>query len=246
MKAYIHANSGRPWNEECESAFRGFQSLGIESFLFSSTDELRSRKREDVVVGGTLIMYHALGEYGIFPENLSYPSELIEYYGRSIRKKKLCDLERESFPLFIKPLKDKSAPGIIVNAFPDVFKTEYSHLPADSEIWCSEVVDFISEWRCFVRYGKILDIRLYHGNRDARCDDSIILDAVSLYRNSPASYALDFGVTSDGRTIIVEMNDAIALGSYGLQDTLYAELLATRWAELTSTADSLREIGPED
>lgn len=39
----------------------------------------------------------------------------------------------------------------------------------------------------------------------------------------------------------MEMNDAIALGCYGLQDDLYAKLLSARWAELTGTEDVLKE-----
>ncbi|WP_312869990.1 ATP-grasp domain-containing protein [Fontibacillus panacisegetis] len=27
----------------------------------------------------------------------------------------------------------------------------------------SEIVDFKTEWRCFIRYGQILDIRYYKG-----------------------------------------------------------------------------------
>ena len=56
----------------------------------------------------------------------------------------------------------------------------------------------------------------------------------------PAGRAIDLGVTSDGRTLLVEVNDGFALGSYGLDDVTYALLLSARWAELVGTEDPLR------
>lgn len=32
-----------------------------------------------------------------------------------------------------------------------------------TSVWCSEIVHFKTEWRCFIRYGAILDIRQYQG-----------------------------------------------------------------------------------
>lgn len=60
MRAYIHAFHGRPWNTECQAAYEGFQKLGIETVLFSTNEEFDTRHPEDVVVGGTVIVWHAL------------------------------------------------------------------------------------------------------------------------------------------------------------------------------------------
>ena len=48
---------------------------------------------------------------------------------------------------------------------------------------------------------------------------------------------MDFGVTVDGRTLMIEVNDGYALGSYGLYYLDYAKLLSARWAQLTGTTD---------
>lgn len=53
----------------------------------------------------------------------------------------------------------------------------------------------------------------------------------------PDAYGIDFGVTKDGRTLLIEVNDAWALGCYGLESHLYAKFLLTRWAQLTDTPD---------
>jgi hypothetical protein len=44
---------------------------------------------------------------------------------------------------------------------------------------------------------------------------------------------LDFGVTSDSRTLLVEANDAFALGAHGIDAVAYAKMLEDRWLEIT-------------
>lgn len=57
--------------------------------------------------------------------------------------------------------------------------------------------------------------------------------AVAAYHSAPAGYALDFGVTDDGRTLLVEMSDGYGLASFGLKAPIYMQILAARWQELT-------------
>ena len=91
--------------------------------------------------------------------------------------------------------------------------------------------------RVFVRYGKILDVRPYKGDWRIHFDADIIESAVNEYKSAPAAYAIDFGVTDDGRTLLIEVNDGYALGSYGLFYPDSSKLLSARWAELTNTTD---------
>lgn len=46
---------------------------------------------------------------------------------------------------------------------------------------------------------------------------------------------------NDGRTLLIEMNDGLALGYCGLPDEEYAKLLMARWAELNDTKDPFEE-----
>jgi hypothetical protein len=48
---------------------------------------------------------------------------------------------------------------------------------------------------------------------------------------------MDWGVTVDGRTLLVEVNEGYSVGAYGLYFSHYARFLATRWAQLTGNAD---------
>ena len=237
MRAYIHAFHGRPWNTECQAAYEGFQKLGIETVLFSTNEEFDTRHPEDVVVGGTVIVWHALNQRGIIPEHYDYPQELTKFCGRKIKQMKLKNIWDEKLPVFIKSVEDKAAPGIVVNNWSDL--EDYKWLNPEFDIYCSERVNFVSEWRCFMIYGQLGDICFYYGDKSVECDHSVINAAIRAYPGMPAGCALDFGVTDDGRTLLVEMNDGYSLGIYGLDPILYVRLLTARWAELNGTIDGL-------
>ena len=138
--------------------------------------------------------------------------------------------------MFIKPRGlSKKFTGRVVETLSDLRGT------ADQEynvpIWVSEVVPFVREWRVFVRYGKVLDVRPYKGKWQLHYDDTVIERAVAAFTDAPCGYAMDFGVTAGGKTLLVEVNDGYSLGAYGLFFVDYAKLLSARWAELTGTTD---------
>ncbi len=78
---------------------------------------------------------------------------------------------------------------------------------------------------------------MYQGDWRAHYDYKIIEKVVESFTNAPAGYSLDFGLTQDGRLLLVEANDGYALGNYGLFYVDYAKLLSARWAELTGQKD---------
>lgn len=237
LKVYIQAFQGNPWNEECVSAYNGFKQIGFQVELFTTTDQLKNKKRTDLVVGGMLIMEHVLNEAEIKLEPVDYPEEIFRYCGRKIWVSTIRELRNYSLPVFVKPVEEKKAKGMIINNWRDL--KEFDHLNSNERIYCSEVVDFISEWRCFVRYGKLLGVQNYYGDSEKKPDLSIVNAAIEDYHSKPNSCVLDFGVTSDGRTLLIEVNDGFAIGSYGLPDEKYAMFLMTRWAQIMNIEDVL-------
>lgn len=238
MRAIIHGFQNKPYNIDCQIAYDGFRMLGVEPVLFTTNEEFDKRTPEDVVVGGVIMVWHALNERGIVPKYLDYPEELVDFLGRRIWKIRLKDVHKEGRPVFIKPVEEKIAPGIVIKSKKDL--EEYRLLDPETEIYCSEVVSFVSEWRCFLLYGQVIGIQFYYGDREVKCDHDVINAAVNDYADMPAGFAMDFGVTDDGRTILIEVNDGYSLGAYGLESTLYARLITARWAELNGTEDILR------
>lgn len=90
----------------------------------------------------------------------------------------------------------------------------------------------MSEFRVFVMHGEILGVRHYAGDPLVFPDPDRVRAAVAAYADAPASYALDMGVVEDGRTLLVEVNDAYATGCYGLAPVHYAAFIEARWVEL--------------
>jgi len=107
----------------------------------------------------------------------------------------------------------------------------------NTPVWVSEPKEFLTEWRVFVRYSKILGARMYKGDWRNHFNYKIIEKAVASYANAPKGYSIDFGVTKEDETLLIEVNDGFALGNYGLFYTDYAKLLSARWAELTKQDD---------
>lgn len=99
-------------------------------------------------------------------------------------------------------------------------------------LWISEVVEFIAEWRCFVLDGRVLDVRPYTCDYHAQFDPSVIDKAISCWKDAPIAYGLDIGVTSDGRTLVVEVNDGYELGNYGLSPLNSINFHKARWKEM--------------
>ena len=62
----------------------------------------------------------------------------------------------------------------------------------------------------------------------------VLRESVKAYKSAPAGYAIDFGVTEEGRTLLVEVSDGYSLASFGLSPHVYMNILAARWKELTS------------
>lgn len=238
MKVYIYSDkNGIPHNYNFMNAYQGFREMGFETILFNDEKKLRESSREDIVVGYVDTVRSRLFDFGITAPEMDYPDELQKYLGRKIRKTTLSEISNnpENWNVFVKPLEDKQFTGVVVRSPKDLIGCGIPGV--DQAVYCSEIVDFVAEWRCFVRYGKILDVRPYKGDWRLHFDPKIIENAVKDFSSAPAGYSADLGLTKDGRTLLIEINDGYSLGCYGLLYMDYAKLLSARWAELTGTED---------
>lgn len=169
--------------------------------------------------------------------SIDYPASLKNFLGRRVWRTTIDSISNnpESWPVFVKPVEEKRFTGRLVRSTSDLVGC--GTCGEDTEAYCSEPVDFIAEWRCFVVRGQILDVRRYRGNWSATFDSAVVRRAVASYVDAPQGYAVDFGLARDGRTLLVEVNDGYALGAYGLEPHAYAHLLAARWYELVGLSD---------
>lgn len=230
QKTFIFSLNGKPWNNECEVAMQGFRKMGIETVLFSNTDQLQQADKEDIIVAGMMVTSSYLTDLGIEPAVINYPESLHKYLGRQIWTTPVKNLDKQLIPYFTKPLSEKMAPGMVIRSLDDL--DVYNILDKDSVMLCSEPVDFVSEWRFFVVNRQLLGSSFYKGDSALKCNSNVVLAAINEYIDGPANYAIDFGVTNDGRTLLIEVNDGYAIGCYELEDVLYARFLKARWDEI--------------
>jgi hypothetical protein len=245
MRVFIHSEKGIPKTPNAYTAMEGFVMLGAEIVFFESSEELLEQVTpEDIVVGYISNVIYSLRKFGIpEPELVDYPKELYPFLGRKIWKDKISTIltTPEMYPVFVKSYKQKGFTGKLVESFKDLIGAGYQR--NDFDVWCSEPVKFVSEWRTFIRYNQIIDMRQYTGKWGVFPDRSVVEDALNRWtENKPVACSMDFGVTEDGRTLLVECNDGFALGAYGLQEHRYAKLVSARWFQLVGGVDPYRYL----
>lgn len=238
MKVYVQSYPNNfPHNYNFFNAYEGFLDMGAEIIHFCNPHGLQDSKDIDIVVGYVGTVRDRLNQLGFETPEMDYPNQLINYVGRRIWKSNINTISSHSelWPVFVKSSENKRITGKVITSIHDLIGCGESG--CNAEVYCSEVVKFLAEWRVFVRYGQILDVRPYKGDWRIHYNPSVIENCIKDFKSAPAGYAIDFGVTEDGRTLLIEVNDGYSLGCYGLNKYSYAKLLSARWAELTNTED---------
>ena len=187
---------------------------------------------------------YIFSKFNVVPQLENYPDILKPYLGRNIWKDTINSINcnPDKWGIFVKPVKEKVFTGKVIQGPADLIGCGSQH--ENYEVLCSEALDIKREWRGFVRYDTLLDLRPYTGDWHYNYDPAIVqsvLEAFQKWENRPAACSLDFAVVEnpDGsqRTIFLEANDAYALGNYGLFPLDYAKLISARWSQLLNRPD---------
>lgn len=190
----------------------------------------------DVIIGSVQATTAFFKGCGIeVPNYLGYPKELHSYLGRYVDICKFGNLTSQyKFPFFIKPFKGvKHFTGCIIEKESDLqFLRDYDNVLDDTEVYMSEVLEIVSEYRCFVHEGELKGIQYYLGDFRVYPNINLIDDMIKDYTNSNVAYTLDVGITDDGRTILIEVNDMWAIGSYGMNARTYTLMCVRRMREI--------------
>jgi ATP-grasp domain, R2K clade family 2 len=242
-RAFIQqAGSGRLGPEERDLISDiGRRSIPVELF---TRKRLARRQlpidRSTLVAGEVPVVLGALRQLGIEPaEDKDYPSCLGHLLYRRIWTGTVGRLKEDLFqdagpPVFAKPRgRRKRFTGRVFDSPADLIHLEGAS--AATPIYLSEVVDWVSEYRVYVVRGRVVGIHHYGGDPAILPDEAVVSEAIRTLESSgqaTAGYGLDLGVLSGGQTAVVEWNDGFSLGSYGLDPTLYTELILARWCEL--------------
>jgi len=235
-KIYIRHREQYPDSPNTFAALDGFTQLGVEVQPYYGFDDIQALTDLGPEVGVTGFVgdtWAALKVLGKpMPIPIDYPEQLTPWLGRKIWRSTLGEIRRSVEQVFIKPVSEKLFTGFIWRSnMGDQIRM--ATCEDDTEIWVSEPISLESEYRCFIQDGDIVGVRHYKGDWGKAIDRRTVEAAVSAYKDCPRAFSLDFGVTSTGQTVLVEVNDGYALGSYGLPSIIYAKFIEARWEELT-------------
>lgn len=238
-KAFVQrGDHGEIMSEPSYVFWDGARRLGldIEFFVPSQLDELKLTM-ETMVHGGVGTVRRAFDRLGVEQPRLDGmpPEAILPFYGRRVWATTMAEVRQgyeDNRFFFIKPLRrHKAFSGYVTSgAVGSLIRT--AGIADDFEILASDPVRFDTEYRLFVHEGKILDARLYLGSYRKVLDWSVADAAIEAYEDAPVAYSLDLGLTDDGRTLVVELNDCFALGSYGMPSIPYARMVVDRWSEI--------------
>jgi hypothetical protein len=221
------------------TALEAYYNMGFEICEVEDINALRQIESDNIFLGSIQFIHRALTKLNKqIPEPLDYPESLTKFLGRKIGISTIDEISNDSskWNVFVKPKGvAKKFTGRLVTGTKDLVGC--GDINMNTPVWVSEPVQFIAEWRVFIRYKTILGVKLYKGDWRAQFDYKIIEEAVELYEDQPAGYALDFGLTKSGKLLLVEANDGFGLGNYGLFYVDYAKLLSARWSELIEQND---------
>ena len=119
---------------------------------------------------------------------------------------------------------------------------EYTDITDDTEVYISAVLPkIVSEYRCFVHEDKLVGIQHYLGDFKTFPSVRMIEDMIASYKSSNCAYTLDVGVMEHGSTVLIEVNDMWAIGSYGMDAKTYALMCVRRMREIGRQANGETE-----
>lgn len=246
MKIFAKVRSnGEYHSHNIAHAVYGFRELGAEIVKYENIDEIYQLvTNEDIVLDYINQCLTIFDKFGKHPELPNYPEVLKPFLGRKIWKDNINSINNnpDKWGIFVKPIKEKAFTGRVINSPRDLIGCGSCY--ENYEVLCSNVIDIQKEWRGFIYYDELIDLRPYNGdwhyNYNSKVIDKVI-ETFKTWKDRPVACSLDFAVIEDAggeqHTIFLEANDAYALGNYGLNHITYAKMISARWSQILDRPD---------
>ncbi len=157
-KAYIQEYGNGKTEPEFMEVRTVLESRGVDCEFFTIKKLHRNHiqlSEETLIVGDHSAMVYIFKRLGITPFTSSYPKSLRHYLKRSVWettvKKLMMQSHEYSLNTFVKPkFKTKLFTGLVINSQHDLLRLE--SFSKETALFCSSVVEWLSEFRVFVNH----------------------------------------------------------------------------------------------
>lgn len=229
---YIQTCNDHPIWDFCYAAKEGAMAEGIKVRHFEDSFEITGDPY-NIIVGSVEESRKWLLENGYgCPDQIDI-SIFRDFLGRETKVIPFNELEQQKFPLFVKPATSiKAFTGFQCKKYDDFFWFSEKY---EGDLIVQGTIDIVSEYRAFVRNKDIIGIQYYSGDFFNYPDEKFMKKCLKFATDNLTlqSFTLDFGVLSDGSTVLIEPNDGWAIGHYGLESRKYYLFVRDRWLQMT-------------
>jgi hypothetical protein len=232
---YIQSDKEKrlPHHFDCACALYGaienVQDYNLITYEEVDSGKYDSRILNHLFIGSVEFMNKVFSRKNIIDVRLPRNSNRTSYISTLGEvKEKILKGER----LFIKPFETKLFTGFVMDGS---LYTSISNISDDTKILVYEPFkeDLISEWRLYIHNHNIIDSRNYSGDFKIGPDYKYVNDVIKEnIKDFPVAYTIDIGILSNSENVVVEFNDMLAIGNYGIPNYLYLRLLKERYFEI--------------
>ena len=156
---------------------------------------------------------------------------LPDFYKRTITKTTYSDLNKFTYPYFIKSAgNNKLIPGTVINndhELSELWKIHNITPTADLELYISDVVKFNVEYRLFIGNGRLYATAYQKGVNSIKVDNDFVKELLSVCGKK--FYCIDVGYIKTVGWAIVEVNPPFALDDYDIETETYVQYGVDFW-----------------
>lgn len=241
MKFYIQVENKKHCFDFCALAEFGCRQMKYQYKYFEDVSEIK-HDPNNIIVGSVEQSLKYLQLNNIMQPSAIDLLHFKQYLGRPVKlidsKELLSTYTKENYPIFAKPYdKIKAFDGTILTSD---FDAHIVLQRVDCMLAVQPVMDILSEYRMYIHNRKILAVKSYLGDPLVFPDKTVLKEVAEYafgflpYR----SFCLDFAIIQENgwtKTVLLEPNDAWAIGNYGLEPYLYVNFLKDRWLQIMGT-----------
>ena len=244
MKAYLETYCGEwifdyVYSSRNPLIRKGFE---IKKFAFEDINDYYFSKN-DILIGtveSTVVFFNSLNVK--IPEPIGFYNWMSPYLQRNVSKTTLGEAIKIQNDIFIKPSdKVKLFTGYVIpkTMSEDKRNLFFGNIDHQTPVFISDALQpFTSEFRCFFEEGILVGCKPYTDNfkQYPTSKEFKIIEKAGkqLYNETDyKAFTMDWGY-SNKQFVLIESNDMWAIGSYGLNENIYTDLIVKRFKQILS------------